>query len=585
MRVAPNRELAPRLAGLLLASLCLGASAWAGQALPTANGLIVKFRDSVEGTPESRARFEQELGRAGLKSRRVGARARHIDFGRRLDEQEVGSIVEQLRASPHVEWAVPNEREQRLNVPQDPLFAASYAGSGQWWLFPAGGSNANDIEDRRRGVPGVQLAWQTTLGSSSAVVAVLDTGITAHPDLGASVLPGRDFVSTVEYANDGDGWDADPSDPGDWVSDADRSASPALFGECELADSSWHGTVIAGLLAAETSNARGVSAINWNGRVVPVRVAGKCGADVADIVVGMRWAAGLEVQDGAGRPLPLNPNPARVLNISFGGSAACNAAYQDVIDELAGLGVVVVAAAGNQNGAVARPANCRGAIGVAALNRDGFKSSYSNFGPAITIATVGGDPRSIGNWGMALGDDAMLTVSNAGSTAPGFAGYAREAGTSFATPVVAGVIGLMLSVDPSLTAAQIVDGLRRSARPHVVSPRIAACSDSNPGRCICTTSTCGAGILDAEAALHFASNPTGYVAAARQPEVIDNIDVNDAAAQGLDRPANGGSTPATPADGGGGGYLGVGWLAALALAVLSCRRPRSRARAPANAVH
>ena len=215
--------------------------------------------------------------------------------------------------------------------------------------------------------------------------------------------------------------------------------------------------------------------------------------------------------------LPLNPNPARVLNVSFGGNAACNAAYQDVIDELAARGVVVVAAAGNQNGSVSRPANCRGVVGVAALNRDGFKASYSNFGPALTIATVGGDPRTLGNWGMVLGDDAMLTVSNAGTTSPGAAVYAREAGTSFATPVASGVIGLMLSLQPSLTVAELIDGLRRSARPHVVSPRIDACSESNPGRCICSTATCGAGILDAEAALQFAANPSAYVAPARQP--------------------------------------------------------------------
>jgi serine protease len=297
----------------------------------------------------------------------------------------------------------------------------------------------------------------------------------------------------------------------------------------------------------------------------------------------MRWAAGLAVQDGRGRTVPLNPNPARVLNVSFGGSAACNAAYQEVIDELAARGVVVVAAAGNKNGAVARPANCRGVVGVAALNRDGFKASYSSFGPSLTIATVGGDPRLLGSWGMVLGDDALLTVSNAGATSPGAAIYAREAGTSFATPVVSGVIGLMLSVNPSLSVADLIAGLQRSARPHVVSPRIETCSDGNPGRCICTTSTCGAGILDAHAALHYAADPAGYVAPARQPEVIDNIDVDDAVALGLDRPAN--TVASAPASGEGGGALGAGWLLALAAAVagLSFRRPRSRGPVPVNA--
>lgn len=590
MKAAIERTLASRFASLLvLGTLGCGASAWAGpptapaSSATSANGLIVKFREAIEASPEGRSRLDQELERAGWKSRRVGALVRHLDPGRRLGAGEAGAILRELAASPHVEWAVPNEREQRLNVPQDPLFAASFGASGQWWLFPAGGSNANDIEDRRRGVPGVQSAWLTTLGSPSAVIAVLDTGITAHPDLGNGVLPGRDFVSTIENANDGDGWDADPSDPGDWVSTTDRSGNAALFGDCEVTESSWHGTAIAGMLAADTSNGNGVSAISWNGRVVPVRVAGKCGADVADIIVGMRWAAGLPVQDSRGRVLPLNPNPARVLNVSFGGNAACNAAYQDVIDELAARGVVVVAAAGNKNGAVSRPANCRGVVGVAALNRDGFKASYSNFGPGLTIATAGGDPRTLGNWGLVLGDDALLTISNAGTTTPGAAIYAREAGTSFATPVAAGVIGLMLSVNPSLSVTEVIAGLQRSARPHVVSPRIGACADSNPGRCICTTLTCGAGILDAEAALQYAANPAGYVAPARQPAVIDNIDVDDAVALGLDRPANAGATMA--GSGEGGGALAPGWLLALAAAValLSCRRPRSRGPARVNA--
>ncbi len=579
-----SHRRALRFAGLVVAALALSAPAAAAGS--SVNGLIVKLRDRGSAAPPDETRVESLLQAEGLSatSRHLGPRARQLDFGARLSAADAARLAQRLARSSEVEWVVPNERERRLNVPQDPLFAASPSTSGQWWLFPAGGTNQSDIEMRRRGVASLQSAWLSSIGNGT-VVAVLDTGITAHPDLTGGVLQGRDFVSTVEYANDGDGWDADPSDPGDWVSEADRSASPTLFGDCEVSDSSWHGTVIAGLLAADTDNGQGVAAVSWRGRVVPVRVAGKCGADVADIVAGMRWAAGARVFDSHGRALPLNPNPARVVNISFGGSAACNAAYQDAIDELAGLGVVVVAAAGNEHGAVTRPANCRGVVGVAALNRDGFKATYSNFGSAVTIATVGGDPRLLGNWGIVLGDDGMLTLGNAGTTRPGTGVYMREAGTSYAAPVVAGVVGLMLGMNSSLSVSQVIAGLQRSARPHVVSTRIGLCSDANPGRCICTTATCGAGILDADAALRYAIDPAAYVAPARQAENIDNIDVLDAIALGQDRPANAGSAPAAGGGGGGGGALGAGWLGALAAAVaaLSWRRPRSRGRAPVRA--
>jgi serine protease len=577
LSVRRRNRLAQRIAGVLLIGLAAALPAWA-EGVRAAHGLIIKLRDNADGTPAAPGQMKKVLAAAGLSAqdRGVGKRSRHLDFGRMLHADEAGLYAQRLARLPEVEWVVPNERERRLNVPTDPLYAATFSSSGQWWMFQAGGSNRNDLEERRRGVPDLLSAWQTSTGSAVPVVAVLDTGITPHADLGSGVLPGRDFVSTIEYANDGDGWDADASDPGDWVSQADRDGSPALFGDCEVDDSSWHGTAITGMLAAETGNDRGVAGINWVARVLPVRVAGKCGAEVADIVVGMRWAAGLQVFDRGGRPVPLNTNPARVLNISFGGSAACNAAYQDVIDELARLGVVVVAAAGNEYGTVSRPANCRGVVGVAALNRDGFKSSYSNFGATVAIATVGGDPRMVGNWGFDVGDDGLLTIGNDGLRSVGNSIYVRQVGTSFAAPVVAGVAGLMLSVNPSLTAGQIIDGLQRSARPHVVSPTIAECSEQNPGRCICTTATCGAGILDAVAALQYAADPAAFVAPARVPEVIDNPEVDAAVALGTDRPSN--VTPPPVATASGGGALGWAWLLALAAAVasLSCRRPRSR---------
>ena len=594
--VQPPRRMRCMWAAMLFAALGASASAAPGTAPERlaagfANGLIVQLRaaapheaDDGEHAPEGRAaalaadgraQIQRLLGAAGLSPasmRPVGRAAQLLDFGRPLPPDEAAALADRLLARPEVEWVVPNERERLLHTPDDPMFPASAGSSGQWWLFPATGSNANVAADRRRGVPGIQLAWPLAPDEPAPVVAVLDTGITSHPELAGRVLPGHDFVSDLDVANDGDGRDADPSDPGDWVSQSDKDTRPGVFGSCEVRSSSWHGTGIAGMLAAATHNGQGVAALNWHGRLLPVRVAGKCGADVADIVDGMRWAAGLKV---AG--VPLNRHPARVVSISFGSSAPCNAAYQSAILELANArGAVVVAAAGNERASPSRPANCERVLGVAALNRDGFKANYSNFGPELAIATVGGDASSEGAWGPLLGDDGLLTLDNRGQHRPGLPGYSRAFGSSFAAPVAAGVVGLMLSVNPTLTASELVHGVRVSARPHVTSPKMDSCSAQHNGRCICTAATCGAGILDAPQALQFAIDPASYVPPAWPAVAIDNAELDAALALGGD-PRGGESAAAAPAGegaGGGGGALGLGWLMALAGAVAALRRQR-----------
>jgi serine protease len=525
-----------------------------------------------------------------------------LDFGRLLSPEETERVAVRLRARPEVEWVAANTLEQRLQVSSDPLAAE------QWWLRPVAGLNSSAQADRLRGVPGFFQAWQSGLAGMglaaasgngvSAVVAVLDTGITPHPDLVGRVLPGYDFVSDPLLANDGNGRDDDPSDPGDWVSAADRQQ--ARFAACAEQRSSWHGTVIAGLVAANSDNGEGVAGIDRQARILPVRVAGKCGAAVADIVDGMRWAAGLPV---AG--VPLNLNPARIINISYGGAAACGYEYQAAVDELHSHGVVVVAAAGNDHGAVARPANCKGVVGVAALNRDGFKTHYSSFGNALAasgLATVGGDDGRSGAWRELLSDGGLVTVWNAGATGVGEAGYAKLFGTSFAAPLVSGTISLMLGVNPSLTSAQVIDGLRKTVRPHVVSSLIGECSESNPGRCICTLQTCGAGMLDTEQALRFAANPAGYVAPLRQAQQLDTPEIRRAVALGPDLPPNttntataltaaaagpGVAAPSTTAGAGGGAPAGGGgganaWHVTLLLLLVSAAlwawRPAARAR-------
>jgi serine protease len=562
--LVPALRLAAALA--LLAALPLHAQPAAGEA--PAHGLIVRLKQpAANDSPRTRAdgpesvRWRRVLDEAGLSAasgrreprlRPVGRDQQLLEFERPLSRGEAAQIGDKLRQRPDVDWVEPNQRQRRLQAatPSDPQFAQ------QWWLQPIGVPN-----DRRRGVAGFQTAWSRA-NMAPVVVAVLDTGITAHEDL-VRVLPGYDFVSTPDYANDGNGRDADPADPGDYVSAADLS-NP-LFDGCVVESSSWHGTIIAGMLAATWDNGRGGAGMHSGLRVLPVRVAGKCGADVSDIIDGMRWAAGLAVDDA-----PPNPNPARIVNISFGGSAACGNAYQTAVDELLAAGVVVVAAAGNDSSTPSRPASCRGVVGVVGLNRDGFKTNYSNFGrelAATGLAAPSGDD-AYGAWA-ALADSGLLTLANLGKTTPDSPDRPRYAwvfGTSFAAPQVAGVLAHMLSLNPALSAAQLLDGLRLSARPHVVSPKIGACSDQNPGRCICSNDTCGAGILDAERALIFAS---GLVLPRLQPEVIDNADI-DAALRvaSQDLPAK---VVVVESSGSGGGAFGVFWLMALFTATLALR--------------
>lgn len=527
---------------LLAAFLALGVAAGAAIAQPV-DGLIVKFKDapsherlaalSASARSAEAGRLHRVLQAARMtevRSRPVGRAAQHFSFGRQLPAAEAQAMAERLRSQPDVEWVELNARERLLQaapVPNDLYFPfVSGADPGQWWLRPPG--EADGGLPPSYGAPGMQNAWGLELGRSSAVVAVLDTGITNHPDLIGRTLTGYDFVSETVYANDGNGRDSDPSDPGDWVSALDVADEPVLYQGCLIQDSSWHGTIISGMVAASTHNTIGVAGINWNGRVLPVRVAGKCGATVLDITDGMRWAAGLAVA-GA----PLNANPARIINISFGGSAPCGNLYQATINELAALGVVVVAAAGNEQTTPTRPANCVGVVGVAALARDGIKAGYSNFGSRVLISTVGGDPDI---------DDGLLTVFNDGFESPGTPTYGRMFGTSFAAPIVSGAISLMLSANSRLSLAQIMGGLQSTARPHVQAGNLPFCSANDPDACVCTTSTCGAGVLDAEAAVRYA------IAAPLDTGLIRD---------------NGDS---------GGGALGWAWLCGLALAVVVLAR-------------
>ncbi|MEO1574237.1 MAG: S8 family peptidase, partial [Pseudomonadota bacterium] len=310
-------------------------------------------------------------------------------------------------------------------------------------------------------------AWDSSTGSG-VVVAVIDTGYRPHGDLNANLLPGYDMISNTFVARDGGGRDSDARDPGDW----------STAGECGAGQparsSSWHGTHVAGTVSARTNNNAGVAGVAYGAKVVPIRALGRCGGLTSDIADSIRWAAG-----GSVSGVPSNANPAKVLNLSLGGSGACSSTTQSAINSARGNGAVVVVAAGNSNvnASNANPANCSGVVTVASTNRSGGKSYFSNFGAVVDVAAPGGDIR-------ASASNGVLSTLNTGSTTPGSDNYAFYQGTSMAAPHVAGVAALMLAVDGSLTPNEIEATLKSTAR-------------SFPSTC----SQCGSGIVDAAAAV------------------------------------------------------------------------------------
>jgi len=444
--------------------------------------------------------------RAGVAltvGRTVGARA-HVVTARGLSSE---ALAARLAADPNVEYAEVDRRRRAFLVPNDPLYLSGPAvrgpAAGQWHLKPP--------DDTLRSAANVQAAWDRTTGSADIVVAVLDTGVWKdHEDLQGQLVAGYDFVTRSDYANDGDGRDSDPSDPGDWVTSEENAAG--TFKDCGVTSSSWHGTRVASIVAAAGNNGLGMAGVAYGSRVMPVRVLGKCGGFDSDIAAGMRWAAGVPLP---GYPTPARP--ARVINLSLGGDGACGTTYRDAVTEVTARGTVVVVAAGNSAGrSPGAPANCAGVIAVTGLRHAGTKVGFSDLGPEISLAAPAGNCVNI-NGGPCLYP--IQTAYNSGTRGPEAGGsrysdaYGYAVGTSFAAPIVAGAAALVLSVRPTLTPAEVRSVLQTTARPFPTSGADNGPDDNTPVtacrtpdgtdqlQCYCTTGLCGAGMLDASAAL------------------------------------------------------------------------------------
>jgi len=430
-------------------------------------------------------------------------------------------LAERLSAEADIEYAVTDQRRSYFALPNDPLYTQGPAingstggpSAGQWYLQAPSGEVTSGIN--------AAGAWNITTGNPDIVVAVLDTGVRPeHPDLANRLLTGYDMVGDGSMTNGGNGRKAGASDPGDWVSSSESGNSSGPYYQCDVSDSSWHGTMTSSLIGAASDNGAGMAGVAWGVKLLPVRVLGKCGGYDSDIIAGMNWAAGLHVPG-----LPLNPAPARVINMSLGGSGACPQSYLDAVNAIIGKQnpAVIVAAAGNSAGhAVSSPANCPGVIAVASLRHIGTKVGFSDLGPEISISAPGGNCVN-----MAYGTPCLypiLAATNTGITTPAASSYTDSfnisVGTSFSAPLVAGTVALMLSVQPSLTPAEVNTVLQRSARAFPSagagggssSGEVQYCHAPNSGdqlECYCTTSTCGAGMLDASSAVAMAlhSNP------------------------------------------------------------------------------
>ncbi|WP_105102094.1 S8 family peptidase [Microbulbifer pacificus] len=342
----------------------------------------------------------------------------------KLTRREADSFMSELAANPTIEYVEPDLLLQPDLVPNDPSYA------NLWGIHGPGGINAH-------------RAWDIGSGKGS-IVAVLDTGITSHSDLAKNVLAGYDFISSVTVANDGDGRDSNPEDPGNFSAPGECNAYPT--------NSSWHGTHVAGIISAVADNNRGGIGVAPKAGILPVRVLGKCGGYISDISDAIIWASG-----GAVPGAPVNEHPADVINMSLGGIGACGPTLQNAIDIATKNGAVIVASAGNDGADASqqRPANCNNVITVAATTEAGSLSGFSNYGNVVDISAPGSH---------------IYSTYNTGSREPVAESYASMSGTSMAAPHVSGAIALLRAHDPTISSAQTKILLKDRAKPFSDQP-------------------------------------------------------------------------------------------------------------------
>jgi serine protease len=313
----------------------------------------------------------------------------------------------------------PNFIHKAFSVPNDPLYI------NQKWHY----EQINMPE-----------AWDRSTGAGTVKVAVIDTGVMMnHPDLQSQLTTdGYDFISSSSNSGDGDGPDSDPSDPGDGRDNFRCPGSPEQI-------SSFHGTHVAGTVGASGNDSKGVTGVNWNVDIMPIRVLGCYGGSSFDIIDGILYAAGLPNSRNV-----FPDSPADIINLSLGSSSP-NIFSQRAVDLAREAGVIVVAAAGNdalRGNPINYPAAYAGVVSVGATNPDGNRADYSTYNDDVDVAAPGGFGTEATATDSGRVGSTFATINPDGSIS---SAYKYESGTSMAAPHVAGVASLMKGIYPALT--------------------------------------------------------------------------------------------------------------------------------------
>lgn len=379
-----------------------------------------------------------------------------IDLSGSLTPEQVEqftAILEQLEyitsVEPELTFTPLDGGNSAANAPDDAYF------SYQW-----------NLTSQYYGISATE-AWSTSTGEG-VTVAVIDSGILPdHPDLQGQVLEGYDFISDASAGGDGDGRDADPTDMGDGVApDECGTGNEGSF-------SSWHGSHVAGIIAANANDGTGIAGVAPGAKILPVRVLGRCGGYATDAIDAVTWASGGHVNG-----IPDNPNPAQVINMSLGGSGTCPAYYQEAIDAAVARGTIIVVAAGNEDQDAARvsPASCNNVITVGATSSNGARTYYSNYGSTVEVSAPGGDIDA---------EAGILSLFNKGETTATENSYAFMEGTSQAAPHVAATVAMLKAMRPELTHEEALTILQQT------STSLTSCDRD----------ACGSGIINAAAAV------------------------------------------------------------------------------------